>query len=181
MMRLLRLGVVVVVVGVFGGLVVVVYGVVTRGPRAVQPIAFNHALHLTDAGLECLDCHTDAKVRRYAGLPGKDMCYECHDPEDVAEQIEEDGGVHSELVKLISFADADGDLPWQRVAVTAPDVFFSHRRHVKAGGLDCLKCHPAQPKLRAPPRTTELVMSMDDCLACHERSTVTTDCLACHR
>ncbi len=178
MMRLFKPGAVVVV---FGGLVAVVYGVVTRGPTVVQPIAFNHALHLTDAGLECLDCHTDAKVRRHAGLPRKDTCFECHDPEDVAEQIEEDGGVHSELVKLISFADSDEDLPWQRVAVAAPDVFFSHRRHVEAGGLDCLQCHPAQPKLRAPPRTAELVMTMDDCLACHQRSTVTTDCLACHR
>ncbi len=178
MMRLLRP---VAVVIVFGGLVAVVYGVVTRAPTVVQPIAFNHALHLSDAGLECLDCHTDAKVRRYAGLPGKEMCFECHDPEDIAERVEEDGDVHPEVTKLISHADADEDLPWQRVALTAPDVFFSHRRHVRAGGLDCLQCHPAQPELRAPPRTAELVMTMDDCLACHKSSTVTTDCLACHR
>ncbi len=164
-----------------GCVVVVVYGMITPVVIVDQPIAFNHALHLTDAGLECLDCHTDAKVRWHAGLPGKDMCFECHDPEDIAEQIEEDGRAHPELTKLISYADADGDLPWQRVAVTVPDVFFSHRRHVQAAGLDCLKCHPAQPELRAPPRTAELVMTMDDCIACHERSTVTTDCLACHR
>lgn len=169
--------IVVVVVGVVAA---VVYGVIGLGPIVVQPIVFNHELHLGEAGLQCLHCHTDAEDRVAAGLPGKAMCFECHDVDEIEEQIETDD-VHPELIKLIGYADSDGDIPWQRVALTKPDVFFSHRRHVNAGGLDCLRCHPDQPKLRAPPRRADLVMTMDDCINCHSQSDTSTDCLACHR
>ena len=165
---------------VLGGLVTVVYGMIEWGETVIQPIAFNHALHLDSAGLECADCHTDAATRVYAGLPGKVMCFECHDPDDIGEQAETED-VHPELAKLLPYADSDGDIPWRRIALTAPDVFFSHRRHVAAGELQCLRCHAGQQKLQAPPRTADLVMTMDDCLACHEQSQASLDCLACHR
>jgi len=156
------------------GLVAVVYGLARRSSRVTQPIAFNHQLHLDEAGLECLDCHSQAETRVHAGLPGKTMCFDCH---DVDEEFEEG----SELAKLVAFDEGDADIPWVRVAVTKPDVFFSHRRHVAAGGIECLRCHPGQPELTAPPFRVDQVMAMDDCIACHQEHQASTDCLACHR
>jgi hypothetical protein len=163
---------VVVVVGV--GFVALAYGVLGRNQIVVQPIAFNHAVHLDEADLQCADCHTDAETHVYAGLPGKDVCLDCHD-------IDEEGGSHPEKDKLFSFEEGDVEIPWVRVALSGPDVFFSHRRHVRAAGMDCLECHPGQPTLTEPPSVARLVMTMAVCIECHQESRVSNDCLACHR
>ncbi len=159
---------------VLAGCVAVVYGVVRRSPTVSQPIAFNHAVHVGGASLVCVDCHTDAGTRRDAGIPGKRVCFDCHDPDQEA-------GKHPQKDKLFSFAKSDAEVPWIRVAATRPDVFFSHRRHVGAAGMECLDCHAGQPSLTAPPSTVRLVMTMTSCIACHERKAVSTDCLVCHR
>ncbi len=156
-------------------MVVAVRGFVGRAVRAVQPIAFDHTVHLEQADLECLDCHTDAETHVSAGLPGKAICLDCHDIDD------EEYEPGSEKDKLFAFEESEEDIPWVRVAVTEPDVFFSHRRHVTAAGLDCLHCHPGQETLAAPPPTVQLVMTMDDCIDCHQENSASTDCLACHR
>jgi len=151
-----------------------VYGLVGRGPTVVQPIAFNHAIHVGQASLPCLHCHTDAETNRDAGLPRKQVCLDCHDPD-------QEEGQHPEKDKLFALAEGDEEVPWIRVAVTRPDVFFPHRRHVKTANLDCLECHTDQPNLAAPPSRARLVMSMATCIRCHERNATSTDCLVCHR
>ena len=174
---MLRYATATVIVVAVGGVVAIVYGFAVLPDRVVQPIQFNHVIHLDDAGMTCVDCHTNAANGVYAGLPGKEMCFDCHDIDDQDE--EEDS--HPEKDKLFAFEESDGDIPWRRVAVTRPDVYFSHRRHVTSGKLDCLECHSDQPGLSTPPHSARLVMSMDDCIACHERGNASTDCLACHR
>ena len=140
-----------------------------------QPIAFNHQLHLTEAGLDCTTlCHSAAASEMYAGLPSKHVCYECHDPD-------EDTPDSPELTRLAEYIDLDEDLPWKRVAITEPDVFFSHRRHVTAGQIECARCHPGVAEAAEPLSQVTLVLSMDDCLACHEQNDADNDCLACHR
>ncbi len=157
-----------------GGCVALVYGIALREARVVQPIAFNHAVHLSGADMQCIECHTGAESGRYAGLPRKAVCLDCHD-------IDEEEGSHPEKTKLFAFDESDEEIPWRRVAVSAPHVFFSHRRHVSAAGLDCLVCHSEQPALTAPPSVARLVMTMTDCIDCHEKNQVSSDCLACHR
>ena len=159
---------------VVGG-VAIGYEIVLRPEPVHQPIAFNHSVHIHDAGAECLQCHTDAQTSVYAGLPGKDICLDCHDVDE-----EGDDG-NPEKAKLFAFDESGEEIPWQRVALTKPDVFFSHRRHVTSGEIDCLRCHRGQPDLTAPPPHAELVMRMTACLACHEENAASTDCIVCHR
>ncbi len=156
------------------GLVAIVYGFTLRSERIVQPIAFNHVVHLEGAGMQCAECHTDATTSVSAGLPGKEICYNCHD-------IDEEAGTQPEKDKLFAFDDQDGDIPWMRVTVSTPDVFFSHRRHVTSGKLECTECHRDQRTLSAPPSSVRLVMSMYACIECHAEHGVSSDCLACHR
>ena len=171
---MLRYATAAVIVIAFGGFVAIVYGFAVLPERVVQPISFNHVIHLEDAGITCDECHTNAATGVFAGLPGKEICLDCHD-------VDEEADSHPEKDKLFAFDESDGDIPWRRVAVTRPDVYFSHRRHVASGKLDCLECHPDQPSLKKPPRSARLVMSMDDCIACHEERNASSDCLACHR
>lgn len=159
---------------VLGGCVALVYALTGRAETIVQPIAFNHAVHLNEASLTCIDCHTDADTKSFAGLPRKAMCLDCHD-------MDEEGGVHTEKDKLFAFADTASDIPWRRIAVAGEDVFFSHRRHVTAAKLDCLECHQDQATQSWPPSTVRVVMTMDTCIECHEERGITDDCLACHR
>lgn len=161
------------VVVVVGG-VAIGYGVVTRSPRVDQPIAFNHVIHLGEASLQCVDCHLNAESTPFAGIPGKQICLDCHD-------IDDEQGSNIEKDKLFAFAELDGDIPWKRVAITRPDVFFSHRRHVTSAKLECLTCHKDQDTLIAPPRTSRHVMPMADCVNCHAEHAMPKDCNACHR
>lgn len=164
----------VVILIVVVGFVAIVYGFAVRNERIVQPISFNHVVHLDDAGMQCIECHTGAETGVSAGLPGKSICYGCHD-------IDEEAGTHSEKDKLFAFDEQDEDIPWQRVALTRPDVYFSHRRHVTSGNLECTECHRDQRALSTPPSSARLVMSMDACIQCHAESGASSDCLACHR
>jgi hypothetical protein len=159
---------------VLAGVVAAVYGVVGRGPTVLQPVAFNHVVHVGGASLACLDCHKDASTGHFAGLPRKQVCLDCHDADGEA-------GKHPEKDKLFAYGATDKEIPWVRVAVTRPDVFFSHRRHVAISKIECLDCHVDQAKLTAPPTSVRLVMSMTECIACHQRNGASSDCLACHR
>ncbi len=163
-----------VVVIVVVGFVAIVYGFAATGERIVQPIRFNHVVHIDDAGMECIECHTGAASGVFAGLPGKAACLDCHD-------IDEEEGAHQEKDKLFAFDERDEDIPWTRVALTRPDVYFSHRRHVTSGELECVDCHKDQHTLSAPPAYARLVMPMDTCIKCHDESGASSDCLACHR
>ena len=166
--------IVVAALAVVAGAAALGMGLVTRGERVVQPLAFNHVVHLEDAGLECVECHLNAHTNTFAGIPSKTVCFDCHDSED-------DPGDHLEKNKLFAFEDLDEDIPWQRVALTKPDVYFSHRRHVAVAKLECDVCHPDQETLTAPPRTARLVMAMADCVACHAKNDMSEECLHCHR
>lgn len=168
------LGRIIIVLIIVVGSAALVYGVVVRAPRVVQPIIFNHTVHVNEAGLQCAECHADAETHTHAGFPAKQICLDCHD-------IDEEEGSHPEKDKLFAYDEVTHEIPWVRVAVTKPDVYFSHRRHVRAAKLDCLECHADQPTLSEPPSTVRLVMGMDTCIACHEENKASVDCLACHR
>jgi hypothetical protein len=168
---------VVVVLAIMGGAVALVYGLAAQRGTVKQPIAFNHALHLDEAGVQCIECHTGAETGVYAGLPGKNSCFDCHD----IDEEDDSPPANPEKARLFAFDDRPDEIPWVRVAVTKPDVFFSHRRHVACAQMDCLECHPDQPKLTAPPSIARQVMTMDDCIDCHTEKGASIDCLACHR
>lgn len=168
------IGIIFFVLVVVGGGVAIVYGLTYAAPVVIQPIAFNHVVHVEEARMQCVDCHLNATTGVYAGIPGKNICLDCHD-------IDDEEGSHPEKDELFSYVDTDQDIPWLRVAVTRPDVYFSHRRHVSSAQMDCLECHADQPTLIKPPSTSRLVMSMNACIDCHEERGASTDCLACHR
>jgi len=166
--------VVVVVLALIAGAAALGMGIGLRGPRVDQPIAFNHAVHIEDASLECIACHQDAPTSTFAGIPSKTVCLDCHDSEDEA-------GDNPEKDKLFAFEDEDTDIPWRRVTLDRPDVFFSHRRHVTAAKLECTECHRDQKSLTAPPRRVHLVLTMTECVQCHAEHGMPEDCIRCHR
>lgn len=154
---------VVVAAGLFGGM--------APGPLE-QPIAFNHSLHVTDLGLECVDCHRYVLTGARATIPNVDVCGDCH-IEALGESAEEQ--------RLVEFVESGEPIPWRKVYRVPDHVYFSHRRHAAIGEIECETCHGPMAERTEPVTRPAVRVTMDGCIECHEQAGVTNDCIQCHR
>ena len=163
------------VVGFFLFLVVVSAVVAVR-PRDAskpvrQPISFNHRIHVEDNALTCSTCHQFYEREAFSGLPSAEDCAVCH--------LEAQGKSAEEL-ELVQLLKAGAPLDWRPLFRQPPHVYYSHRRHVIAGKLDCGVCHGAIAKSVKPPARVR-TLRMQDCIDCHRRQGVSAECTTCHR
>jgi len=143
----------------------------------VQPIAFNHQLHVTRGALECESCHETVYEETFAGLPPLKICMRCH-----RSDTPKDPAVASRIEVVRSYEKNGSEVAWQRVYQMPPFVFFSHRRHTEVAGLECEVCHGKMAEMTAPPEhPASDILTMSGCVHCHEQKHVSTDCAACHR
>ncbi len=135
----------------------------------VQPIAFNHRIHL-QKGLQCTTCHTGVTQGPDAGIPSTNFCMVCH--QVIAAQ-------KPEIKKLAAYAAKGQDVPWQRVYWFYPDrhVRFWHSPHIRAG-LGCEQCHGNVAQQTVAVRSKDLTMNF--CLNCHVAKGVSIECITCH-
>lgn len=137
-----------------------------------QPIAFNHLLHIEDVGLECVDCHLYAESGVRATIPNIELCADCH---------EEAQGDSAEELRVIEYVEDQSQIPWRKIYWLPSHVYFSHRRHTVAGGIECETCH-GQIGSRSEPVVRVLRdLSMGACIECHDATNTSNDCLLCHR
>jgi hypothetical protein len=137
-----------------------------------QPIAYNHYIHVEENGMECLDCHQNAEENPRASIPNIAECRDCHE-EAISESEEE--------LTLLNYISENKKIPWLQIYLVPDHAYFSHRRHVKLGELECTVCHGEVGKLTTPVSKPYVEVNMDWCLDCHEMRGVTNDCAACHR
>jgi len=138
--------------------------------KADQPISFNHKKHL-DQGLQCDACHPFFNSQTFSGMPKLSACLECH-KEPITQSPEEE--------KIRQFAKKGQEIVWKRLYGQPDHVFYSHRRHVALGKLECQSCHGDIAQSEKPPSRPWVKMTMSWCMNCHTKSKVTNDCLACH-
>jgi len=137
----------------------------------VQPIKYSHKAHL-DQGLECDECHIYVKTQTFASIPKISQCLECH--EDAITESEEEE-------KIRTIAAQGGELKWERVFRLPSHVYFSHRRHVVAGEIECISCHGDMGALTEPPKKPLKTLVMEDCIDCHKKRNAKWDCMDCHK
>jgi hypothetical protein len=137
-----------------------------------QPIAFNHRVHVEEVGLSCTGCHEFAEEREMASVPNQDTCLNCHDVETAESP---------EVGKIRQYVQTNKPIPWKRIHLLPTHVFFSHRRHVTLGKVECTTCHGEMGKRQRPPKKPMVRLAMEDCMACHQQQQVNNDCLTCHR
>lgn len=151
-----------------------VFGVILF-PRSLseprEPIAFNHRKHV-DAGMDCADCHTGVREQARALLPDISLCLTCHESEMTPS---------AEEAKIRQAAARGEPLVWQQAARMPRHVYFSHRRHVALGRLECAVCHGNVRESTAPSNLPAFRLSMARCMDCHGRQQVRNDCNDCHR
>ena len=142
-----------------------------KGP--VQPINYNHKVHIEKAGMNCTDCHAYAEKLASASIPTLETCQNCHNDTPLSQSPEE--------TKLLNHVAEKKEIPWARIYKLPDHVYFSHRRHVVRGKLDCAECHGVMAELTEAVSIPAKPVTMENCLRCHQKTNASTDCLACHR
>jgi len=149
-----------------------------QGYAPVQPIWFSHKVHATQNGIDCEYCHVDARTSRHAGIPGVDVCMNCHT------QVKE-GSISGkkEISKIYEHAGYNPttmqyDKPakpieWVKVHNLPDHVYFNHAQHVQAGKVECQECHGPVEKMNRVVEYKELAMG-DFCLDCHRKRGIDT-------
>ncbi len=139
-----------------------------RKASEFQPINFSHKVHTSM--LECDTCHRYYMERTVAGRPTVEICTGCHSEAENKEQE-----------KILSYAEQGKEIPWRRVYKLPDYVFFSHRRHVAVGKVECSTCHGMVKDMDTPLVKPLVKIKMNFCISCHKENKVTKDCNACHR
>ncbi len=155
----------------------VVAGFLLTRARAVavpeQPIAYSHRMH-TEAGVQCLSCHSSAMRSPVAGIPSVQKCMGCHNVIGADSPVIQD---------VAGYWEREEPIPWVRVNVQPDFIDFNHQPHLGAG-LNCETCHGEVGQMDAARPVAG--MDMGWCLGCHleqseEKSTRLADCLTCHK
>jgi hypothetical protein len=135
-----------------------------------QPIAFDHKVHVEQAGLDCAFCHRTASQGITAGYPDVEQCIGCH----VVTAL---GGRSEEIEKVRQAWIGGKPIDWERLHRLPDHTRFPHAAHVQAG-VDCADCHGAVDQMGQVVQVRSL--KMGDCVDCHRERTATDQCGACH-
>lgn len=147
---------------------------ITMNYRAddAQPIIYSHKKHVGELSIGCSDCHSNADKQARALIPNIEVCGACHLETEVD---------HPEERKVAAYVTEGVMIPWRQVHAVPDYVYFSHRRHVTLGGLECAVCHGQVEQMEQPFTRPSVSMDMTWCTGCHQGAGVTNDCAACHR
>ena len=136
------------------------------GSQPQQPVAFSHAMHAGELGLDCRYCHSTVEVAGKAAIPPTETCMNCHSKVKV----------DSKKLELVRKSAQTGEpIPWVRVHMLPDYAYFDHSVHV-AAGVGCASCHgridqmevvrQEQPLSKDSARSRELTPPAH-CSGCH--------------
>lgn len=125
------------------------------GYAPVQPVAYNHDLHVTQLGLDCRYCHTNVDKSGHANVPAASTCMSCHNV------VKAD----SPALALIRDSYNSGQpVDWVRVHQVPDYVYFNHAAHVNRG-VSCASCHAQVNRMEVVRQSKPFSMAF--CLECH--------------
>jgi formate-dependent nitrite reductase cytochrome c552 subunit len=126
------------------------------GYQPVQPVAFSHAIHAGQLGIDCRYCHNAVEKSWYSNVPSASTCMNCHN-----QVLKED----PRLALVRESAETGKPIPWVQIHKTPDFVYFNHSVHVNRG-VSCVECHGP-------------INQMDQVY--HAKSFTMAFCLDCHR
>ena len=130
-----------------------------------QPVKFSHKTHSTQNGTTCIYCHPAARYSASAGMPGVNICMNCHTL--VREGLQSG---EKEIKKLLDASEQGKTLHWIKLNNLPEHVQFSHALHYEVGKIDCMECHGDVENYDRLLQVEDL--SMGWCLDCHETQMV---------
>ena len=125
------------------------------GYQPIQPVAFSHAIHAGQLGLDCRYCHNGVEKSWFSNIPSANTCMNCHN------QVLKDD---PKLALVRESAQSGKPIPWVQIHKTPDYVYFNHSVHVNRG-VSCVHCHGPVNKMDEVYHAKPL--SMTFCLDCH--------------
>ncbi|MCS7021307.1 MAG: cytochrome c family protein [Gemmataceae bacterium] len=120
-----------------------------------QPVAFSHAHHVGQLGIDCRYCHTSVENSSSANIPPTKTCMNCH------QQIWQGADM---LAPVRESYRQDKPIEWNRVHNVPHYVYFNHSIHI-AKGVGCVECHGRVDQVNLTKQHATLLMEW--CIACH--------------
>ena len=125
------------------------------GYQPKQPVAFSHAIHSDQLGIDCRYCHNAVDKSWFSNIPAASTCMNCHSA------VLKD----SPKLELVRESFNTGKpIPWVQIHKTPDYVYFNHSVHVSRG-ISCVHCHGEINKMDEVQHAKPLSMSF--CLDCH--------------
>jgi hypothetical protein len=126
------------------------------GYQPIQPVAFSHATHVDQMGLDCRYCHNAVEKAWFSNIPTSSTCMNCHN------QVLKDD---PRLALVRESAQPGGQpIPWVQIHRVPDYVYFNHSVHVNRG-VSCVSCHGQINQMDEVYEVQPL--SMTFCLECH--------------
>jgi hypothetical protein len=125
------------------------------GYQPIQPVAFSHAIHAGQLGVDCRYCHTGVEKSWFSNIPASSTCMNCHN------QVLKD----DPRLALVRESAASGKaIPWVQIHKVPDFVYFNHSVHVNRG-VSCVECHGRVDQMDEVYHAKPLSMAF--CLDCH--------------
>jgi hypothetical protein len=125
------------------------------GFAPAQPVLFSHRHHAAELRIDCRYCHSSVETSPFAGMPPTETCLSCHSQIFTTTAM---------LRPVVSSAESNQPLRWNRVTRMPDFVYFDHQIHV-AKGIGCTSCHGAIGEMALTAKGERL--DMRQCLDCH--------------
>ncbi len=160
-----------------------------------QPVAFSHETHVTEAGMDCVDCHSLRDDGTFAAFPTTQDCAECH--------IVALGDSEAERFFIENYVETGREVDWLVYQKQPDNVYFSHATHSMESCNMCHTfsqqelcqfCHIALDKGYSPAMEENRIsgyskntMKMWQCEACHADpnhlagTNANNACFVCHK
>lgn len=143
-------------------------------------LPYSHQVHVQEAEIDCLYCHSAAIRSPRATVPSLQKCMTCH------EYITVDEEAQPQVDQLKTAYEKGQRAQWPDVYRQPDFVYFDHSAHVNQG-VACETCHGDVANMALVEKQVE--MNMGFCLDCHRRQPTETavdkarmiDCLTCHK
>ncbi|MDH5560688.1 MAG: cytochrome c family protein [Deltaproteobacteria bacterium] len=138
---------------------------VSKAEEIKQPIDFSHKTHVNDNMIPCEFCHIYASRSDVAGIPPVQTCVSCHMVIKGRDERQQ-----SEIDKILTYWGTETPIPWKKIHDLPDFVYFSHKRHIKAG-FGCFDCHGNVNMSQTPVlfgKFDQTPLSMGWCLECHK-------------
>lgn len=133
------------------------FTLVGYAPR--QPVAYSHALHAGQMGMDCRYCHSNVERAAHAQIPPTQTCMNCH----ALVRIDS-----PRLEPVRESWQSGRAIEWVKVHRLPDHVYFDHSAHLSAG-VGCVTCHGRVDQMEVVQHARSL--SMEWCLDCHRNPT----------
>lgn len=141
-----------------------------QGHSPVQPIPFDHSLHVGQVGLQCQYCHNQVERTTASNIPALSTCMNCH------LVVKTDSPF---IQQLRDAYDKGEGIAWKKVHMLPDHVKFNHSAHL-ARGVNCQTCHGPIEQMKQVAQFSDL--SMGWCVNCHREpnNKAPLSCSTCH-